>query len=205
MAAGVLTVPALPPSHPLTAPCLIPPLPRCIAARSAPRCPPAPAVLVREDNRDGRRSSTARSSLGSPAASGPGSFQHRTHGWSGAPAAGRCLGRAESRGGRCAKGAAPQQSFHIPALAHGAWHEAHAVPAPSTSHVPRPLWHLSAAAAPAFLAAGGDGQASPAPFFLGVRGQVVLGSAVWLQPPQSLSQASIFQGAWLFCNNRQQR
>lgn len=51
----------------------------------------------------------------------------------------------------------------------------------------------------------GNGRASPAPFFLGVRGQVVLGSAVWLQPPQSLSQASIFQGAWLFCNNQQQR
>lgn len=168
MAAGVLTVPALPPSHPLTAPCLIPPLPRCIAARSAPRCPPAPAVLVREDNRNGRDSSTARSSLRSPAASGPGSFQHQMHNWSGAPAAGRCLGRAESRGGRCAKGAAPQQSFHIPALAHGAWHEAHAVPAPSTSHVPRPLWHLPAAAALAFLEAGGMAEPPRPPSSLGL-------------------------------------
>lgn len=173
----MLTVPALPPSHPLTAPCLIPPLPRCIAARSTPRCPPAPAVLVREDNRDGRRSSTARSSLGSPAASGPGSFQHRTHGWSGAPAAGRCLGQGDpdtsGRGGaepewRCAKGAAPQQSFHIPALAHGAWHEAHAVPAPSTSHVPCPLWHLPAAAALAFLEAGGMAEPPWPPSSLGL-------------------------------------
>ncbi|EOB00316.1 hypothetical protein Anapl_15145 [Anas platyrhynchos] len=72
------------------------------------------------------------------------------HNWSGAPAAGRCLGQGDpdtsGRGGaepewRCAKGAAPQQSFHIPALAHGAWHEAHAVPAPSTSHP----WHRAAA------------------------------------------------------------
>lgn len=163
------------PIHPLIAPCLIPPLPRCIAARSAPCRPPAPAVLVQEDNRNGRDSSTARSSLRSPAASGPGSFQHQMH--SEAPAAGRCLGQGDpdtsGRGGAepgwgCAKGAAPQQSFHIPALAHGAWHEAHAVPAPSTSHVPRPLWHLPAAAALAFLEAGGMAEPPRPPSSLGL-------------------------------------
>lgn len=71
--------------------------------------------------------------------------------------AGQCLGQGDpdtsGRGGAepgwgCAKGAAPQQSFHIPALAHRAWHEAHAVPAPATYPVPSGtsqlllLWHF---------------------------------------------------------------
>lgn len=34
-----------------------------------------------------------------------------------------------------------------------------------------------------------DGKAPLAPIFGGVRGQAVLGSAAWLQPPCSLSQA----------------